>query len=60
MGMVKKLGESRGNSKTLKWVEKWGQGVEVGGATVESKAKTPLIERHFHMYILQMYIDTIR
>lgn len=42
MGMVKKLGESRGNSKTLKWVEKWGQGVEVGGATVESKAKTPL------------------
>lgn len=33
---------------------------EEDGATVKSQAKTPKIERHFHMYILQMYIDTIR
>lgn len=33
---------------------------EEAGATVKSQAKTPKIERHFHMYILQMYIDTIR
>lgn len=40
-----------------------GWGAEEGeeaGATVKSQAKTPKIERHFHMYILQMYIDTIR
>lgn len=41
-------------------VEDEGCGRGKSGSRVKSKAKTPKIERHFHMYILQMYIDTIR
>lgn len=66
VGGMEKLGESGGNFKTLKELgqgageEEGGSGRSKSGRRVKSKAKTPKIERHFHMYILQMYIDTIR
>lgn len=63
---TEKLGGG-GSSDTPEGSTNWGGGAEqerrraeVAGATVKSQAKTPKIERHFHMYILQMYIDTIR
>lgn len=62
---MEKLGESGENFNTQIWeaMGSWRAGEEEGAggwATVKSQAKTPKIERHFHMYILQMYIDTIR
>lgn len=40
--------------------EEGGGGRSKKGETVKCKATTLKIERHFHMYILHMYIDTIR
>lgn len=62
-GGTEELGEGGGSFNTQVGSKIGGVGGEVGeeaGATVKSQAKTPKIERHFHMYILQMYIDTIR
>lgn len=62
---MEELGESGGSFNTQvgskNWRQwRWEEKGEKAGATVKSQAKTPKIERHFHMYILQMYIDTIR
>lgn len=59
-GGGERLGTGRGGFRTLWWVAgNEGSGRDLVGNSPRARLNAK-IGRHFHMYILQMYIDTLR